>query len=405
MLELAVRAGLPLIAARTTDVRNFPRLIGFLLSKSAQEIKLGDVSHNEIRRGVNGDKLFWSTDKPKSAEKLVKALEALDSTVILLNQDAAPLEAFDVGEVPSPPAYVRGGLIDGDLDEKQVDEAMPGLGGLTLQEVWRVVRLCQAREGVLSLPGVLAVRKEAFSSLRGLQVIDTALPYYFPNAWVEKYLTWARPYLLGDHDQRLRPRGVLLTGLPGVGKTTAAKRMARVIGVPLLRLDLGAVKDKYVGESERVMTDVLHQVEREAPCVLVIDEVEKLFARTHDEGTTASLLASTLWWLSEHRARVLTVMTTNDVQAIPGELVRHGRLDETIRVEGLDETEAEVFAYDLAATFLEVTDEVSDLLVCAFPEELTKSLPQAGKVVLPRRVSHAELTSIVKGVVRLLLDG
>jgi SpoVK/Ycf46/Vps4 family AAA+-type ATPase len=157
---------------------------------------------------------------------------------------------------------------------------------------------------------------------------------------------------LGDFDQRLRPRGILLDGVPGTGKTVAAKWIAQEIGVQLLRLDLGAIKGKWVGESEGALRDALAQVDRESPCVLLLDEVEKLFAQSREDPVAANLLASILWWLAEHHSQVLTVMTTNDKDGLPRELWRSGRLDETLKLPGLPNiSEAAGFARGLAETF------------------------------------------------------
>lgn len=402
MLELAVKAGLPLIQARTPDTLNFEPLMAHLVGKSPTRIQVGSMTAAVVRKTAQAEKLFWTDDQVQqgmAASELHRGLVGLECTLIALNQEEKHPEAFDAGVVPVPPAFVRGRLIDLGLEEDQVAAIMPALHGLALKPATDLVRLCQARHGALTPDGVLGLRQEAFSSLRGLQVVDTALPYYFDDGALGEYLGWAGRYLLGEYDQRLRPRGLLLSGAPGVGKTMSAKHVARTIGVPLLRLDLGSVKGKFVGESEAAMRDALQQVEREAPCVLLVDECEKLFGQVHDEGTTQSLLAGLLWFLAEHRSQVLTVMTTNDESRIPPELTRQGRLDGHVKMPGLDATQAEEFAYGLAGTFVEVTDDVSDRLVATFPDDLCHG-EQDGA-----RISHAELAEIVKGVVRGVLDG
>ncbi len=401
MLELAVKAGLPLIQARTPDTLYFEPLMAHLVGRSPERIKHGNFVADNVRKAATSDKLFWTDDQIQAGmvcSELHRGLTGLECTLIALNQDHTHPEAFNAGMVPIPPAFVRGKLLDLDLEPEQVDAVMPALHGLALKPSIDLVKLCQARHGVLSGEGVLSLRQEAFSSLRGVQVVDTALPYYFDDGALREYLAWAGRYLLGDQDLRLRPRGLLLSGPPGTGKTMAAKHVARTIGIPLLRLDLGSVKGKYVGESEAALRDALRQVEREAPCVLLLDEVEKLFGSTHDEGTTQNLLASVLWFLAEHRERILTVMTTNDEARIPPELTRQGRLDVQVEMPGLDDKQAEAFAYGLAGTFLDVTDHVSDRLVAAFPESLFHGEP-------PARISHAFLAEIIKEVVRDVLDG
>ncbi len=395
MLKLAVDAGIPLITARHSDVRNFNRLLAHLVGFSGVEID-SNTPMSTIKIKDNGNRLFWTEEslKPEIITRLVETLETQEGSLVLLNQDRIQ-EAFDVGLLAPPREYLRAGLIDDEMDEDLVDDILPALGGLTLKEARELVRLCQARERRLTPQGVVRLRREAFAELRGLQVVDTALPYYFQDPTVEFYIKWAGRFLLADCDLRLRPRGLLLTGVPGVGKTTAAKRIAQEIGVPLLRLDLGAIKGKYVGESEQAMGDALRQVEREAPCVLLIDEVEKLFGGGHnDEGTTKNLLASCLWWLAEHRERVLTVMTTNDSEVIPSELIRAGRLDQCTVIRPLVGRDAELFALNLAETFLKVDDGIADLIM----EELNDYCED-------ERIPHSTLTDIVKGVVRSKIMG
>jgi SpoVK/Ycf46/Vps4 family AAA+-type ATPase len=138
-----------------------------------------------------------------------------------------------------------------------------------------------------------------------------------------------------DVDYRLRPRGLLLSGKPGTGKTMGAKRIASRLNVPLMRLDLGIVMSKYVGESEANLATALARVEEAQPCVMLIDEVEKLFHGEDESGVTQNLLAGLLWWMQEHRAAVLTIMTTNDMKKLPPELIRPGRIDCQIETKGI----------------------------------------------------------------------
>ncbi len=362
MLQLAIRAGLPLIHARTSDTVNFPALLAHLAGRSVFEIKTprckacqGPGSPmEELRRHASEGALLWTQGAINQGVDLYDALASDGCSLVALNQDPLPPECFDAGQVPTPIAFTRAQLLEV-LPEDKVDEILPGLGGLTYKEVGDLIRLAEAGTGALTLAGVLSARRSAFSQLRGLDIVSTEMSYYRPEAAVEDYVSWARPFLLGDFDHRLRPRGVLLGGQPGTGKTTAAKRIAREIGVPLLRLDLGAIKGKWVGESEGALRDALAQVDREAPCVLLLDEVEKLFVQGQDDPTSSNLLASLLWWLAEHRSQVLTVMTTNAKTALPAELWREGRIDQDLELEGLDRDSSKAFARELAWTFMPKT--------------------------------------------------
>jgi AAA+ superfamily predicted ATPase len=133
------------------------------------------------------------------------------------------------------------------------------------------------------------------------------------------------------------PRGVLLLGVQGGGKSLASKAVATAWGRPLLRMDVGALYDKYIGETERMLRDALRQAEAMAPIVLWIDEVEKAFASTNshgaDGGLSKRMFASLLTWMQEHKAPVFLVATANDIEALPPELLRKGRFDEIFFVD------------------------------------------------------------------------
>ena len=133
------------------------------------------------------------------------------------------------------------------------------------------------------------------------------------------------------------PRGVLLLGVQGAGKSLSAKAIATAWKRPLLRLDPGSLYDRYVGESERRLRDCLRQAEAMAPIVLWIDEIEKGFAsagaESNDGGLSKRMFGTLLTWMQEHRAPVFFVATANDIEALPPELLRKGRFDEIFFVD------------------------------------------------------------------------
>lgn len=132
------------------------------------------------------------------------------------------------------------------------------------------------------------------------------------------------------------PKGILLLGVPGCGKSLCAKAVAHEWGLPLLRLDPGLLYDKYVGDSEKNFKRALRTAERLAPIVLWIDEIEKAFAASggeHDGGVSRRVFGSFLSWLQERRGDVFVVATANDVSALPPEFIRKGRFDEVFFVD------------------------------------------------------------------------
>ncbi|MFA5864530.1 MAG: AAA family ATPase [Phycisphaerae bacterium] len=148
------------------------------------------------------------------------------------------------------------------------------------------------------------------------------------------------------------PRGVLMLGVQGAGKSLCAKAIATAWQRPLLRLDPGALYDRYIGESERRLRDALRQAEMMAPIILWIDEIEKGFAsaasRSTDGGLSQRMFGSLLTWMQEHASPVFLVATANDIEALPPELLRKGRFDEIFFVDlPRSDTRKDIFAIHL----------------------------------------------------------
>lgn len=133
------------------------------------------------------------------------------------------------------------------------------------------------------------------------------------------------------------PKGVLLVGPPGTGKSLTAKAIGTAWGQPLLRLDLGALRSKYVGDSEANVRKALAVAETVAPCILWADEIEKALAGATgaqgDGGVAADALGTILSWMQERAGGVFVVATANDVSALPPELLRKGRFDELFFID------------------------------------------------------------------------
>ena len=137
------------------------------------------------------------------------------------------------------------------------------------------------------------------------------------------------------------PKGVMIVGMPGCGKSLTAKAASTLFGLPLLRLDVGALMGKYVGESESNMRRALRLAEAVSPCVLWVDEVEKAFAGIGGAGaeTTSRLFGHFLTWMQEKTKPVFVVATANDIANLPPELLRKGRFDEIFYVDFPSEAE------------------------------------------------------------------
>ena len=140
------------------------------------------------------------------------------------------------------------------------------------------------------------------------------------------------------NDHLPRPRGVILVGIPGTGKSLTSKATANILGWPLIRLDIGALKGSLVGESEQKMRSALKVIDAFGESVIWIDEVEKAFAGARssgdtDAGTTANMFGAFLTWMQETQTSVMVMATANDISKLPPELVRAGRFDATFFID------------------------------------------------------------------------
>jgi hypothetical protein len=148
------------------------------------------------------------------------------------------------------------------------------------------------------------------------------------------------------------PRGVLMLGVQGAGKSLCAKAIATAWHQPLLRMDPGSLYASYIGQSERNLREALRQTEMMSPVILWIDEIEKAFAsaasRSADGGLSQRMFGTLLTWLQEHEAPVFVIATANDIEALPPELLRKGRFDEIFFVDLPDRSTCkEIFAIHL----------------------------------------------------------
>lgn len=128
-----------------------------------------------------------------------------------------------------------------------------------------------------------------------------------------------------------RPKGVLIVGVPGSGKSHTAKLTSTLFNCPLIRFDVGSLLGKYVGESEYNMRNALKLAEENSPCILWIDEIEKAFSNIgggNGHETTVRIFGYFLTWMQEHKSKVFIIATANDISNLPPEFLRKGRFDE-----------------------------------------------------------------------------
>lgn len=232
------------------------------------------------------------------------------------------------------------------VDRKAHELLIQNLAGLTWADTERLARNAIYVDGAIThsdLPDVMQAKYDLLNRGGALNFeYDTAR--FNDVGGLSRLKTWLhqrRPVFRGDQSAAHldAPKGILLLGVQGCGKSLAAKATAGIFGVPLLRLDFGAIYDKYHGETERKLRESLNTADVMAPCVLWIDEIEKGIAgRGGETGTTQRVLGTFLTWMAERQSKVFVVATANDISTLPPELVRKGRFDEIFFVDLPDDS-------------------------------------------------------------------
>ena len=286
---------------------------------------------------------FWTDNEDLSTTDIFQNLQTKGKSLIFVNTKLSDL-MFDAGTLLPPQDMVEKTLqsLGGSL------ALMPVVKGMSIKQIQNLLALTSAKYGDLNPRHAREMRIALGQTIQGLYPIETELGYYEPLKELEGWLIVNGPYFLADTvPDVLIPRGLLFDGAPGTGKTMAARRIAKVLQVPLYRLDVSTTLNRYIGESEARLAQSLQMLDREEPCVVLFDEIEKLFGSETDSGVIDRMLSQLLWWLQEHRTRVLTVMTTNDMSRLPPELYRPGRIDAVIKVPLMEPKEATMFAQRL----------------------------------------------------------
>ena len=226
-------------------------------------------------------------------------------------------------------------------DSKAVDLLVQNLTGVTTSDAKRLIRNAIYNDGAITHSDI----KEVMEAKYQLVSQNGVLAFEYDTAefadvggfkYLKDWLSKRKQVFLSDNDNKAldKPKGILLLGVQGCGKSLAAKAIAGVWGVPLLRLDFGALFNKYIGETEKNIREALKSAEILSPCVLWIDEIEKGIQTGDDStGTAQRVLATFLTWMAENKKSVFVVATANDIQSLPPELIRKGRMDEIFFVD------------------------------------------------------------------------
>ena len=237
-------------------------------------------------------------------------------------------------------------------DQRTLDKLVANLRGVSHADAEVLVRHAVFDDGAITDSDIPEINRLKFELMGSEGVLrfeyDTeSLANVAGLSNLKAWLELRRHAFLAAQSDR--PRGVLLLGVQGGGKSLAARAIAGFWGIPLLRLDFGTLYNKYFGETERNLRNSLRQAELMAPCVLWMDEIEKGVSTSGSDNATAKRVLSTLLtWMQENTKPVFIVGTANDITELPPELVRKGRLDEVFFVDLPDaEARVEIFRIHL----------------------------------------------------------
>ncbi len=386
-LSLIINARIPIMSIETADERRAIELCGqlakdrgwpaFVWSATGGLLPIGDASectaaqhvepHDVLRHiaTTEGPALYVMCDaapyferEPRLVRQLKDAALANDwhrNTVVLLNDtfdlpaEIAALTASFAMHLPSDDelkAMLRAKAEEwvrqkpgrkARTDNDTLDKLTASLRGTTQADAEQLIHhslfagsndddgsvaaLNRLKFHLMDADGILRYEhnSESFARVAGLQVL---------RAWLElRRRSVAR---VG----RNRPKGLLLLGVKGSGKSLAARAAAGLFGLPLLRLDFGVLYNKSIPRMERNLRNALQRAELMAPCVLWMDEIERGFAARHtDPEASARMVATLLTWMAENEKPVFLVATSNDATELPADLIRKGRLDEVFFVD------------------------------------------------------------------------
>jgi SpoVK/Ycf46/Vps4 family AAA+-type ATPase len=246
-----------------------------------------------------------------------------------------------------------------ELTRQQSDILLQALRGLSRRQVRRILCEAVAIDRQLDINDLSMILSEKRRAMQGEGVLDyIESPVSLDEiGGLRRLKFWLTQRQEAQSKSAAEfglpaPRGILMLGVQGAGKSLAAKAVATAWRWPLLRLDAGALYDRYIGESERRLRESLRQAERMAPVILWIDEIEKAFAsaasQSTDGGVSRRMFGSMLTWMQEHAAPVFVIATANDIEALPPELLRKGRFDEIFFVDlPVKESRSQIFAIHL----------------------------------------------------------
>lgn len=259
-----------------------------------------------------------------------------------------------------------------DEDIRMAATLLRGFSEIQIENILSTALVSQSRLGREDLYGLTSQKSRLYSAVSSIQMVkvDRNLTVSGLDALKEWLNSKKSIFFASDEDLQQRdlttPKGILLAGVPGCGKSLSAKMVAKEWELPLFRFDIGTVYDKWVGESEKKMKDALQFINNVSPCVVWVDEIEKALSVSDSGNDTGKrVLGQFLFWLQESQSRVFLVATANDISALPFELFRKGRFSEIFFIDlpNAAERKAAIAQYAKQSLHIKISsDDMNDLL-------------------------------------------
>lgn len=337
---------------KTTDAVAMLRIVNDLVSDAQGVQDLARPARGAVFAFCDFDRFLGDASASRFFKDILNRIKGTPTTVVLIGAegklpaDIAPLSARISGGYPDEMqimAEVNRAVAEFKMTAARLEVDMPPealrrvvktLKGLSLQQVRNALNLCMLKDGRFDVSDIVEIekfKKEAFDK-------DGILEYFgsenksgisgFDN--MKRWIADRKNSFFTDGPLP-PPKGLLLLGVQGCGKSLAAKVIAGELGIPLYRLDLNRLYSKYIGETEENLRKALATVEQLAPVCLWIDEIEKIFAASSGEvdgGVSKRVLGTMLTWMQERTDRSFIAATSNDINSLPPELLRKGRFDE-----------------------------------------------------------------------------
>lgn len=338
-----------------------------------------------------------------------KELESLLTVV-----DVNPLSENDIEDVIKEFKLAHNEDIDFRITEKENEVFVGSLKGLhkfQITQILNTARIKSKRENhkrIIDSSAIDIVNNEKKQLIKksGILEIINSVENVDSIGGLEKLKSWlkTKAEVFKDFENAKKygvkvPKGILIVGMPGCGKSLTAKATASMFNVPLVRLDIGSLLGKYVGESEANMRKALSLSEAFAPCVLWIDELEKAFSGIQNGGEgnqeVTRMFGRFLTWMQEKQSPVFIVATANSIKTLPPEFLRKGRFDELFKVELPTEKELVSILNTKLKEYYAKIGKIKLISVQVSKKKISQSeIEQLAKIALDKKPSKKVLENL-----------